>query len=357
MSAGPRYTATTRVLAIDPAAPDPTTIAQAAAIIRAGGLVAFPTETVYGLGADALAPEAAARIFSAKLRPTADPLIVHLASADALDTVAADVPEVAARLAAAFWPGPLTLILRKQPIVPDGVTAGTPTVAVRVPGGRVARALITAAGTPIAAPSANLFTRPSATHAAHVLDDLGGHVDLVLDGGPAPIGVESTIVDCTGDPVVVRPGGIALETLRAVVPGLSLRVRAAGAGEAGLTAPGQMLKHYAPRAPMTVLTGDAGRVQAAMLAHAERAVREGRVIGVLTTREAAAVFTAAGALAIGLGDAGDDAAMARALFNAIRALDAAGVSHIFAHDIGRDGMGAAVWDRLVRAASGHVETV
>jgi L-threonylcarbamoyladenylate synthase len=250
----------TRVLAIDAERPDPDAIAEAASIIGRGGLVAFPTETVYGLGANALDPAAVSRIFDAKSRPVTDPLIVHLAHIGQLGRVARDIPAVARTLGLKFWAGPLTLILRKQPEVSDAVTAGRDTVAVRVPAHRVARALMEACGVPVAAPSANRFSRPSPTRAAHVLADLDGVVDLVLDGGSATIGVESTIVDCTRTPpVLLRPGGITREQLLPHVPDLVVEARRATVEEVQL-APGQLLRHYAPAAPLTLFAGATAEV-------------------------------------------------------------------------------------------------
>src|SRR4051794_34684885 len=204
----------TRVIAVDSEAPDPDVIARAAEIIRAGGLVAFPTETVYGLGANGLDAVAVARIFEAKRRALNDPVILHAASIDEVEQIVSEVPPLARTLAERFWPGPLTVVLPKREIVPDVATAGLPSVAVRVPSHAVAQALIRAAGVPIAAPSANLFMRTSATTAQHVLDDLGERVDLILDGGPTPHGIESTVV-AAGDAELrlLRPGAVSAEAL------------------------------------------------------------------------------------------------------------------------------------------------
>src|SRR6188474_3221133 len=209
----------TRVIDVDRERPDPAAIEEAAAALREGKLVVFPTETVYGLGAHALDPIAVQKIFDAKERPANDPLIVHLAHIGQVNQCAAGMPDGARKLALSFWAGPLTLILQKKPEVPDLVTAGLPSVALRVPSHRVARALMEMAGIPIAAPSANRFSRPSPTTAAHVIDDLDGRVDLILDGGATDIGLESTIVDFTTDPPVLRrPGGITFEQVHSLVP-------------------------------------------------------------------------------------------------------------------------------------------
>ena len=243
----------TQILTVDPAAPDPAAIRRAAEILRAGGLVAFPTETVYGLGANALDPAAVARIFAAKGRPATNPLIVHVADPDDVLNVAADWPATAAALAARFWPGPLTLVVPKKANVPDGVTAGGPTVAVRCPAHAVARALIRAAGVPVAAPSANRSNQLSPTRAAHVLKGLNGRIDMVLDGGPCPGGIESTVVDATGDVVrLLRPGLITVPMLEAVVGRVEVGVKAGGAARS----PGQLAKHYSPECELRLSDED-----------------------------------------------------------------------------------------------------
>jgi len=248
----------TEVVRVDPENPDPATLGRAAALIRAGRLVAFPTETVYGLGANAQDPAAVGRIYEAKGRPTSNPLIVHVADPAQLVAVVADWPAAAERLAARFWPGPLTLVLRKAAGVPSGVTAGGPTVAVRCPAHPVARGLIRAAGVPVAAPSANRSTELSPTRAEHVLKGLAGRIDLVLDGGLCPGGIESTVVDVTGPVVrILRPGLVTAPMLEEVVGPLL------GAGtrpEEGVArSPGLMARHYRPRTPLLLVgEGDGG---------------------------------------------------------------------------------------------------
>ena len=355
----------TRVLSIDPDRPDPDVITEAADVITRGGLVAFPTETVYGLGANALDASAIARLFAAKGRPATDPLIVHLAHIGHLGHVARDIPPVARALGLAFWAGPLTLILQKQAAVSDAVTAGRSTVAVRVPAHRVARALMEACGVPIAAPSANRFSRPSPTRAEHVVADLDGLLDLVLDGGPTPIGVESTIVDCTRTPpVLLRPGGITHEQLLAHVPDLVVEERRATTDEAQ-AAPGQLLRHYAPEAPVTLFLGEPAAVQARLGADARALVARGQRVGILAPDEdvlALAPLLAAPAasgrvLLRGYGRRATPESAARALFHVLRELDAEQPDVILATDVGPDALGAAIRDRLTRAAEGRVVTV
>lgn len=352
----------TRVLQISPDHPDPDLVAEASAIIRDGGLVAFPTETVYGLGVNALDGAAVARLFEAKGRPATDPLIVHIAHIGQLGMLAAEVPAQARALGLAFWAGPLTIILAKKTVIPDSVTAGLPTVAVRVPSHRVARALMEMAGVPVAAPSANRFSRPSPTSAAHVLQDLNGRIDLVLDGGSTPIGVESTIVDCTTSPPMLRrPGGITREQLLEVVPDLVVDVRVGEATESQ-PAPGQLLRHYAPRARLTLYLGDPAAVVSRIGADARALAAAGTRVGVLAPEDevmALAPLVAATAAAgrvttRAFGSRRDPARAARELFDALRALDAEHPDVILAATIPPEGIGVAICDRLTRAAEGRV---
>jgi L-threonylcarbamoyladenylate synthase len=351
----------TRVLTVNPQAPDTGLIAHAAAEILRGRLAAFPTETVYGLGANALDSQAVTRIFEAKGRPPEDPLIVHIASADELNRVARNLPAVADRLARTFWPGPLTLVLPKQSAVPDNVTAGLATVAVRVPAHPVALALLRASGAPIAAPSANRFGGVSPTTAQHVLDDLGGRIDLILDGGPTPIGVESTVLNVTcAPPTILRPGGVTREALQEIVGPVAVRGgcgrEAMSSPEAGSLpgpqpSPGLLAKHYAPRAELVLCIGAraAAIEKMAWLAHLNHA--DGRRVGLLLADEDAPFFSDVPARYFCLGPAGDLARIARNLFAGLRALDEQGVEVILARDFGEQGLGLAIGDRLRRAAS------
>jgi len=325
----------------------PENIARAAEVLRRGGLVAFPTETVYGLGANALDPEAVARIFAAKERPTADPLIVHLSGPDRLPLVARSVSARDRALAETFWPGPLTLVLPRQPQVPALVTAGLDTVAVRVPDHPVALALLVAAAVPVAAPSANRFGRTSPTTAHHVWHDLHDRIDLILDGGPTPVGVESTVVDASTSPVrILRPGGIPAELLEAVVGPVTV-VASLLDVEAGLPSPGLLKTHYAPHAELVFVQGRAARQ--ALLAELRAAVQAGRKVGVLALDEDAEALERAGALVYRLG--GDVNSVARHLYAGMRWLDAQGVDLILARDVGVGGLGLAIRDRLSRAAT------
>jgi len=352
----------TRILKVDPARPDAAAIEEAAALLRAGKLVVFPTETVYGLGAHALDPDAVMKIFAAKERPATDPLIVHLAHIGQVNQVAVGMPPGARKLALSFWAGPLTLILKKKPEVPDLVTAGLPNVAVRVPSHRVARALMEMSGIPIAAPSANRFSRPSPTTAAHVIEDLDGRVDLILDAGPTDIGLESTIIDFSIDPPVLRrPGGITLEQVQSLVPEVLTQEGAANLEEAQ-TSPGQLTRHYAPRAQLTLFEGPPDAVVQRLAADARTMVAQGSRVGILAPEEdlkalapLIAASAAVGKIAVQpFGSRADVERAARELFSAIRALDATGVDVIFASSLGSEGLARAIRDRLSRAAEGRI---
>lgn len=355
----------TRVVQVDRDKPEPAAIEEAAAALRAGKLVVFPTETVYGLGAHALDPIAVQKIFGAKERPANDPLIVHIAHIGQVNQCAVGMPAGARKLALSFWAGPLTLVLHKKPEVPDLVTAGLPTVALRVPSHRVARALMEMAAIPIAAPSANRFSRPSPTTAAHVIDDLDGRVDLILDGGPTDIGLESTIVDFTVDPPMLRrPGGITFEQVHSLVPEVVVQT---GDGDAAKpqAAPGQMSRHYAPTAELTLYEGPAGDVHRRIAADVRTATAKGDRIGILAPEEdlSALAPELAGRASAGrvetipYGSRDDLERSGRELYAAIRSLDATGVAKIFAVGVGSDGLARAIHDRLSRAADGRIRTI
>lgn len=312
-------------------APIGTDVSHAARLLREGGLVAFGTETVYGLGANALDARAVARVFEAKNRPHFDPLIVHVAERERVDEVATLFPAAAEYLAQAFWPGPLTLVVAKRPEVPDLVTAGRSTVGVRVPAPEVTRRLLAGAGVPVAAPSANPFGRISPTTAAHVAEQLGDAVDYILDCGPCRVGIESTVVDVSdGPPVLLRPGGVTLEDLERVVG----RVRSATTTDDGpQRAPGMLSRHYSPRTSLVIRESPD-----------EGSGRE----GLLTLGPAAA--SGFGAVEV-LSPSADLAEAAANFFAALRRLDAAGLERIVAVPFPEVGLGRALNDRLRRAAA------
>jgi L-threonylcarbamoyladenylate synthase len=347
------YTATTRVHTIAPQSPDATTIHEAANTLLAGGLVAFPTETVYGLGANALDADAISRIFSAKERPANDPIIAHVCSLNQLDQVAVNVPELARQLAAAFWPGPLTLVLQRGDNIPANISAGRDTLAVRMPDHPVALALIQAAGVPVAAPSANRFARPSATTAQHVLDDLAGRVDIVLDAGPTTIGLESTVLDLTQDtPVVLRPGGISLEQLRPFIPDVHLKSKHLHTTDEPGASPGMLLKHYSPRAEVLLFSGEVEAVIDHMRRTATSLIAQGKRVGLMTPDDERPCFDDLSAHVVTLG--ADLEQISHNLFTRMRDLDALGVDVILVRGFERRGLGTAIWDRLLRAAEGQV---
>jgi L-threonylcarbamoyladenylate synthase len=352
----------TDVIRVAPDSPDPAALLRAAECLRRGGLVAFPTETVYGLGVNALDRQAVQRLFAAKQRPANDPLIVHVTSAQGITSLAARVPDSLEILARRFWPGPLTVIVPKSHHVPDEVTAGLATVAVRVPMHPVARALIEAAGIPVAAPSANLFSRPSPTQASHVIEDLDGRIDLVVDGGATAIGVESTVLDLTSDPpMILRPGAITADMLRGVLGRVDVwrgsRARHATAA-AALPAPGMLERHYSPRAPLTLFEGDTSAALPALIAAARNEISSGRWVGIIAPdedRDALAPLASDRKVllqVIGSNDA--PAVIAKRLYATLRELDAAGADVILVHGFRDDGLGEAVQDRLRRAAAGRI---
>ena len=345
----------TEVLTIDPLHLDPAAIARAAACLRRGGLVAFPTETVYGLGAHALDRHAVRRIFDAKGRPSSDPLIVHVTAIAQIQPLVAELPHSTHLLAVRFWPGPLTIVLRRSSLVPDEVTAGLDTVAIRMPAHPVARALIDTAAVPVAAPSANLFSRPSPTSAQHVLDDLRDRIDMVIDGGNTTVGVESTVLDLSGAvPTVLRPGAVTLEMLCEVLPRVSTRhVSVADANDA-MASPGMLSRHYSPRAPLTLYEGAEPDVRARLADDARAEMAAGRRVGILAADEDP--FTAGHVVRVGPREAPET--VASRLYAALRELDAAGVDLILARGFPADsGLGVAIQDRLRRAAGGRVVKV
>ena len=322
----------------------------AAALLRAGQVVAFPTETVYGLGSNALDPGAVARIFSAKGRPADNPLIVHISHPAEADAVA-EVPGPARRLMEAFWPGPLTLVMRKRESIPPIVTAGLSTVAVRMPAHPVALALIEAAELPIAAPSANRSGRPSPTTADHVAEDMRGRIPLILDGGPCRVGIESTVLDVSESPVtLLRPGDVTVDMLENV---LGEPVHIPDAVLAALTegqtarSPGLKHTHYAPRAPLTVVTGSPGHIVSYIQGQIDIS-KDARSLGILSASETADRYH--GARVIPLGSRHAPKEMAHSLFSALRQMDAWRVERILAEGISPEGEGLAYMNRLLRAA-------
>ena len=342
----------TEMIKMNPQAIDRDAIARAGEILKKGGLVAFPTETVYGLGGDATNPLASHKIYSAKGRPSDNPLIVHITNMKALEEIVEDVPRTARLLAERFWPGPLTMIFYKNERIPYETTGGMDTVAVRMPSDPIARALIDASTGYIAAPSANTSGRPSPTQAEHVAQDLGGKIDMIIDGGPVDIGLESTIVDLTEDiPMILRPGYVTLEMMQEVLgevrvdPGLI-----AADSERKPKAPGMKYRHYAPKADLKVVEGEIdGVVQTINRLCAELTDQKKRV-GIIATEETKELYQKGTVISIGARD--DEEAIARHLYGILRQFDELGVDAIFSESFAAAGMGQAIMNRLLKAA-GH----
>jgi L-threonylcarbamoyladenylate synthase len=332
----------TRVIIIDPTMPNHTAIREAATLIRSGELVAFPTETVYGLGGDGLNVESLRRIYAVKGRPPDNPLILHVASQQQLQSVVAEVPDIALTLMRTFWPGPLTLILPKTTQVPDLATGGLPTVALRMPNHPIALALIRQAGTPLAGPSANRSGRPSPTTAQHVLDDLSGAIPLILDAGATSIGVESTVLDTTcTPPALLRPGGLSQVAIEAVIGPLGRSPDVASYRRS----PGMRYRHYSPKARVLLLE-DA--LPETLQCAVDAARRNHQRVGCVLHR-LASVAVPSGVMIKRIGGCVSD--YAHNLFAALRDLDAHGVEVIIVEGVAEEGLGAAVMDRLRRAAS------
>lgn len=324
-------------------------IAYAASLIESGEVVGLPTETVYGLAASAFDESAVEKIFRAKGRPQDNPLIVHIASLDMLDIVVASVPDVAKRLAERFWPGPLTMIFEKNDRIPPAVTAGHSTVAVRFPSHKVAQALITKTGLPLAAPSANRSGAPSPTTANHVYNDLNGRIPAILDGGACTYGLESTVIllKSETDITLLRPGAVTVEMLREAVPHVTVDdgvLHEVKKGEKALS-PGMLYKHYSPKTNVIILDAPLDRFLSFVNSHADRSVGamvfEGEEAGLKTPY-------------VTFGSADDPMAQARLLFSSLRAVDELGVQTIYARMPSTDGMGLAIYNRLLRAAGFEV---
>lgn len=329
-------------------------IKEASEILRNGGLVAFPTETVYGLGGDATDKEASKKIYAAKGRPSDNPLIVHIAKFSQLEDISKDLPDNAKKLADAFWPGPLTMVVNKNEVIPYETTGGLDTVAVRMPNNPVALALIEESGCMIAAPSANTSGRPSPTKASHVYEDLSGKIEAILDGGSVDIGLESTIVDLTEDVVtILRPGYINMDMLREVVgevrmdPGIVYNDKGTTSG-ARPKAPGMRYKHYAPKGDLTIISGEEDIVVATINQMTKEALDKGQRVGIIATSESADRYKDGQVLVIG--DRADEGSIAHNLYDILRQFDKIGVDVIYSESFATPKMGQAIMNRLLKAA-------
>lgn len=331
-------------------------LTKAAEYLRAGKLVAFPTETVYGLGGNAFDVTAAARIYAAKGRPSDNPLIVHIADISALEELAAEVPETAYALAEAFWPGPLTLILKKSGKVPKTTTGGLDTIAIRMPSDEIASALIRLSRVPVAAPSANVSGRPSTTKAEHVIKDLDGKIDMIIDGGASRIGLESTIVDLTGEvPLILRPGYITAETLAEVLGEVQFDealLKHSRSEPIVAKAPGMKYRHYAPGAPLYIIEGRSEDVVRYINAEAVKNAAEGKITGILATEETKKLYKGGMVFCAGAREDGDT--IAAALFDILRGFDEAGANVIYSESFADNPLGTAIMNRLLKAAGYHI---
>ncbi len=328
---------------------------EAAQIIRRGGLVAFPTETVYGLGANALDAKAAAKIYAAKGRPSDNPLIAHVSSLEEIRPLVSEIPDMGRRLAEAFWPGPMTLVFPKSDLVPHGTTGGLDTVAVRMPSDPVAAELIRLSGVPIAAPSANTSGRPSPTTAEHVLQDMDGRIDAILDGGPVGIGLESTIVDVTETvPVLLRPGAITMEMLRSKVGEVLVDPAILGplSPDVHPKAPGMKYRHYAPKADLTLIEGESRAVVETINRLAAEKLAEGKRVGIICTDETAQAYPIGMVRSIGVRS--QEETVAHNLYAVLREFDDLEAEYIFSEGFSQDHLGRAIMNRLNKAAGYHI---
>lgn len=349
----------TKVISLDIDNIDLKRLEEAVLILRAGGLVAFPTETVYGLGANALDESAARKIYQAKGRPSDNPLIVHIAKTSDLELLAKEIPDKVYQLAEVFWPGPLTIILKKKEIVPYHTTGGLNTVAIRLPANQIARKLIELSGVFVAAPSANLSGKPSPTTATHVIQDLSGSIDMILDGGNATLGLESTIVDLTGElPMILRPGSITKTMLENVIgeinydpailkmePDLELVPRA----------PGMKYRHYAPEGELTIFEGNIDEVIFTINENAKKRLHAGNSVGVIATQETKD-FYYHGLVKV-VGSRNNEATIAAGLYGILREFDELHTQYIYSESFTDDCLGQAIMNRLLKAAGYRVISV
>lgn len=353
----------TKIVKIDINNIDESAIREAGSIIREGGLVAFPTETVYGLGANALDEQAAAKVYAAKGRPSDNPLIAHICDREMLKSLVVDIPENAEKLMDAFWPGPLTLIFRKSDNIPKGTTGGLDTVAVRYPNHPIAVSLIQAAGVSIAAPSANLSGKPSPTLGEHVVDDMNGRIDMIIDGGMVGMGLESTIIDVTADPpIVLRPGFITYEMAKGVVGQLEIDQAIMKKPEEGLKpkAPGMKYRHYAPTADYSIYKGEAVNVAEHIASLANEKSDAGMRVGIITADQHLKLYE--GRLnknieVVSLGDLDKPETIAGKLFKALRDFDKSNTQFIFGEAFSEDNVGWAIMNRLTKAAGYNIMDV
>lgn len=342
----------TELIKLDEKNIDEELVNKAGQIIKAGGLVAFPTETVYGLGGDALNPLSSAKIYAAKGRPSDNPLIVHIADMDALDSIVENIPQTAKKLADAFWPGPLTMVFKKSDKVPLETTGGLDTVAVRMPDNKIALEFIRRSGGYVAAPSANKSGRPSTTKAEHVMEDMKGRIEMVLDGGSSTIGLESTIVDLTEDiPTILRPGFISIKRLSRVVGDVIFDPAIIDLNDDTVPkAPGMKYKHYAPMGDLAIIKGEQNKVVSYIQAQTKKAIQNGERVGIIASEETYTSYQAT--VVQNIGSREDEEMIARRLYAVLRDFDSDGITRIYSEDFDTPKMGQAIMNRLIKAA-GH----
>ena len=344
----------TKVIKINKEKIEDDLIHEGASIIRDGGLVAFPTETVYGLGANGLDEKASQKIFVAKGRPQDNPLILHVHSIEQVKELVLDIPEIAIKCMEKFWPGPLTLLLKKSSIVPNMITAGLDSVAIRMPNHPIALKLIKGAGVPIAAPSANLSGKPSPTNASHVIEDLEGKINMIIDGGDTGVGLESTVLDLSTDtPMILRPGGVTLEDLKEIIPNISQDITIINQDEKIVPkSPGQKYRHYAPKAEMLLFSGDMEDIIGQINIYGNKYISEGKKVGIMATEETKESYEI-GIVKV-VGSRTNKETIAHNLFNTIRSFDEDNVDIILAEGVDLSNIGMAIMNRMIKAAGGKI---
>ena len=353
----------TKIIKIDQEQIDYNLLGEAVNIIKDGGIIAFPTETVYGLGANGLNEKAVEKIFLAKGRPQDNPLILHIYAIDQIKDLVEEISPIAKACIEEFWPGPLTILFKKSAKVPEIITAGLDTVAIRMPENKIALELIRLSNTPIAAPSANISGRPSPTSAKHVVEDLSGKVDMIIDGESTGIGLESTVLDLSGDiPMILRPGGITEEDLKKIIPNITMDFSIIKSEENIVPkSPGQKYRHYAPKSEMILFSGEVDKIVEEIIAHTKRYLEMGKRVGIMCTDETMILyedfikeFNAKQSLAISLGSRENKETIAHNLFNTLRLFDEANVDIILAEGINLSHLGTAIMNRMIKAASGKI---